>query len=503
MTGRALARLRSRTNWSPSPTSPHAGTQAATRNPSMSAPMFNVSITRPAALPPKSTTSRTRPLNAVSSPAPNSATPTGVRSRTNQRQNCGTRSMDELGPAEGEELIGVPCRPHHVDQLAKRPCARLEVRRLLIRPQHDEQVPGPRRARRCRRLIARVLTFTLRGEVSSTNAAKRRHETDHRQVIAETEREYRDHRIQIAVSLRLRPANRRPQHERDQRRVERVHFGAGRSAPEQPIERQPERRNCCDDEMAAQPHEREEQDRRGRRAADRGHQVDPIGERSDGNQREQVGNNDIERIARRMRRAEHAADVLKLDGIAATADARVERQEIDHERGRPDAARCDETATAGHPTRSAQARWSSGGRLQPHAGGAAADFEHDRAAIGRDPVLDVGDPLAIDFDAALLNLSRRFAGRCGETRFGHHLGEANRRVGDDDVELWQVVSGKFTALEPRGESLGSAAGRAGRMKIRNDLDREVDLRLLRVQVAGATLARSVSISAVVRSVRSR
>ena len=62
----------------------------------MSAPMFNVSITRPAALPPKSTTSRMRPPNAVSSP--------GAEQRDAHWRDFEDEPSPELRDALGDEL---------------------------------------------------------------------------------------------------------------------------------------------------------------------------------------------------------------------------------------------------------------------------------------------------------------------------------------------------------------------------------------------------------------
>ena len=192
-----------------------------------------------------------------------------------------------------------------------------------------------------------------------------------------------------------------------------------------------------------------------------------------------------------MRRGEHAADVLKFDGITAASDARVERQDIGHERTVqiPSSTRRRRRVT---DATGAAARHAAGGLSRTRAARRPTSRTTDpRSAAIR---ADVGDPFAIDLDAALLNLSRRPAGRCGETSSTTTLARPIEFVGDDDVELWQVVGGKF----PRSNRARRPRQRRGPrlpMKIRNDLIREVDLRLFRVQVAGVDLPLNESISA--------
>ena len=127
--------------------------------------------------------------------------------------------------------------------------------------------------------------------------------------------------------------------QRGQRAGQRVHLRANREAPEGMIERERQRDGCGDraaDFQTPQYHEGEQR-RHGRKECR--HRVDAPGERTNGNLREAERDEHVKRIAGWMRRAEHTADVLKLGGIAAAAEAWKERLQVD--------AECDECDDGG------------------------------------------------------------------------------------------------------------------------------------------------------------
>jgi len=144
-------------------------------------------------------------------------------------------------------------------------------------------------------------------------------------MVAKAHGERREHRVEIALAAAAPPLDREVHDDGGQRAGKRIDLGPDGLRPQQPSKGEPQRNRRGGRETASGPAKREEAHRHRRRSEEGGHHVDPPGQHADRQLREDERDEHVERIPRRMRRPEDAADVLELGRIAAAAEAGKER----------------------------------------------------------------------------------------------------------------------------------------------------------------------------------
>jgi hypothetical protein len=234
---------------------------------------------------------------------------------------------------EGADLVRKPPRRHHLPQFTERRGPRLEIRRVLVRTDQDEQVLAQAgdddggggeqhagtqdQARVCR----------------NREEHERRYQCDDGEVVAGREREDRDGAEKTGDRRCDAPSQQQRDADRDQERVQRVRLGVQGRRPERLPEPERQRGGAGDHTAGADLARHHVGHRRRGRAEERRQRVHALDQRAPRQQREYVRHHHVERIARRVRCPEHTTDEGELRGVSDIDQSGIDRGEVDEEHG--------------------------------------------------------------------------------------------------------------------------------------------------------------------------